>query len=160
MQQVKSHRYFSEIKSHSLSFLDTYTLFAYTYSRTLIYLCKKEVMLLIPLHLNLNTSYLKLILRPSQMTFRLMMGILRSQVGGSQSGFILARDPSKITMFEIVNVLKDDLQMFSCRDSNDSIKCEIANYDHCSIYNIFNCEMLKIDEYIKKLRSGSTMNQF
>ena len=65
-------------------------------------------------------------------------GILRSQVGGAEPGFILAKDPSKISVFDIVSALGDDMQVLSCREVNDKINCTVNSCDNCFVHNILN----------------------
>ena len=77
------------------------------------------------------------------------VGLLNSQVGGSNPGFILARDPAKISMYDIITALEGDFCMSSCRELVDDVKCEIQYCDDCSIYKIINRGLLLIINDLK-----------
>ena len=66
------------------------------------------------------------------------VGILKSQVGGRKPGFILARKPSKISMYEIIVALEGEFKISSCRDIMDNVKCRIDNCNNCSVFQIIN----------------------
>ena len=72
------------------------------------------------------------------------VGILRSQTGGSDPGFILSRDPSTISMYEIIGALEDDMVIPSCKEINETLKCDISNCENCSIYKIINIGISRI----------------
>ena len=76
-------------------------------------------------------------------------GILRSQVGGSEPGFILAKDPAKISMFEIINALGDDMNVHSCREVNDTVNCVVTNCENCTVYKIINAGVSNIMNELK-----------
>ena len=78
------------------------------------------------------------------------VGILRSQVGGKEPGFILSRDPSEISLFDIIYSLEDDLNVMSCREVNNTINCDIKDCIDCSMYKIINVGMSKIKDNLKK----------
>ena len=65
-------------------------------------------------------------------------GILNSQTGGREPGFIFARDPSIITVSEIIIALEGEPQMLSCRTIIGDAKCTIANCDDCPVYKSIN----------------------
>ena len=71
------------------------------------------------------------------------VGILKSQVGGSNPGFIFTRKPSRISMYEIITALEGEFKILSCRDIMDDVKCEICNCDDCSVFQIINGGILK-----------------
>ena len=83
------------------------------------------------------------------------VGILMSQVGGSNPGFILARDPAKISMYEIITALEGGSRVLSCRDIMDDVKCDIENCDDCSIYKTINKGILFMINYLK----NTTLNE-
>ena len=77
------------------------------------------------------------------------VGILRSQTGGSEPGFILSRAPSEISMYEIIGALEDDMLMPSCKEMNDTLNCEITNCENCSIYKVINIGISRITTDLK-----------
>ena len=77
------------------------------------------------------------------------VGILRSQTGGSEPGFILSRDPSEITMYEVISALEDDMLMPSCKEINDKLNCEITNCENCPIYKVINIGISRITTELK-----------
>lgn len=95
---------------------------------------------------NINPRALKPALR--RLT---QVGILRSQVGGKEPGFILARDPSIISIFDIIDALEQDMHVNSCRELNMSINCEIKNCEDCSMYKTINIGLSRITDNLKKV---------
>ena len=79
------------------------------------------------------------------------VGILNSKVGGIEPGFIFAKKPSEISMYDIINALEDNMRMTSCRELNAEIKCDIENCDDCAVYKIFNTGISKIIDDLKKI---------
>ncbi len=77
------------------------------------------------------------------------IGILNSQVGGREPGFIFARNPALISMYEIIVALEGDFHVASCRDLIGDIKCEITDCDNCHFYKIINGGLLNIIEKLK-----------
>ena len=71
------------------------------------------------------------------------VGILRSQTGGRKPGFILSRDPSEISMYEIIGSLENDMLMPSCKEMNDKLNDKL-NCENCSIYKVINTSISRI----------------
>ncbi len=65
-------------------------------------------------------------------------GILHSQVGGNSRGFVLAKDPKQITLFDIVYSLEGDRLMVPCSDMMNGIVCSIGSCENCQLYNKLN----------------------
>ena len=77
------------------------------------------------------------------------VSILKSQIGGREPGFILAREPSDISMYEIITALEGEFKMSSCRDIMDYVKCKIDNCNDCSIFQIMNKGIFKTINNLK-----------
>ena len=77
------------------------------------------------------------------------VGTLNSQVGGANPGFILARSPDKITMYEIILALEGEYKTSSCRDIMENVKCDIQNCDNCSIFQSINNGMFTMVNKLK-----------
>lgn len=75
-------------------------------------------------------------------------GILISQVGGNDRGYIFARSPKEITLFEILNAVEGYSRMMPCRDVMRDLKCVIADCDSCLFCKIANQNMnYAIEQY-------------
>ncbi|AXH11009.1 Rrf2 family transcriptional regulator [Malaciobacter halophilus] len=75
-------------------------------------------------------------------------GLVKS-VRGAKGGYILAQEPEKINIGEILSVLEDDLKIIDQRTQNpilnlffDDAKANMKNY--------FNISLAKLDEYQEK----------
>ena len=79
------------------------------------------------------------------------VGILKSQVGGSQPGFILARPPEEISMYEIITALEGESYVSHCRDIIDDVECRILDCNDCRVYNIINRALLSSFNNLKKI---------
>jgi len=64
------------------------------------------------------TSYLE------QLLNRLKKGGIVKSFRGPRGGYVLAKDPSKIRVYNIVQVLEGNLAPVSCVDSRKKFKCE------------------------------------
>ena len=78
------------------------------------------------------------------------VGILKSQVGGREPGFIFARDPALVSMYEIIVALEGEFSVPSCRDLVDDINCEITDCDSCLLFKIMNSGLLNIISDLQK----------
>lgn len=83
-------------------------------------------------HYNMNVRALMPALR--QLT---RMGILRSRVGGNTPGFIFAKDPKEITLYQILNVLEGDTHFECCKELVPDLKCDCETNESCGIYTLF-----------------------
>lgn len=84
-------------------------------------------------HYNMNVRALMPALR--QMT---RMGMLRSRVGGKEPGFIFAKDPAEITLYNVLSVLEGDAQFNCCKELMPELKCDCQDKTQCGIFSLFN----------------------
>ncbi len=79
-------------------------------------------------------------------------GVLSSQVGGrfDNRGFIFAKDPKEVSLYDIVEILEGDAQVPSC---STMLKCQPANCNDCSIHT----ELQQVVDIRKKLLSATTI---
>lgn len=61
-------------------------------------------------------------------------GILRSQVGGVDRGYIFARDPKDITVYDIIDTVQGLDYMKNCKNSLKGAKCMLENCEECELY--------------------------
>ncbi len=63
-------------------------------------------------------------------------GVLNSRTGGNDRGYILARDPRKISLYEIVRTIQGEPKVECCMESLGCTNCEAARPDgsYCTIY--------------------------
>ncbi len=97
------------------------------------------------------------------------VGLLRSQVGGKGRGFVLARDPREISLFDIVNSLEGSSELVRCRDMMYGVKCAIGDCENCHVYIRLNSlyasenEILKgvslFDHYLKSLPDAEAVRK-
>ena len=78
------------------------------------------------------------------------VGLLKSQVGGRNPGFIFARDPALISMYEVVTALEGEFKLSSCREVVDDVNCKVADCDNCPFYKIVNSGLLAIVANLQK----------
>ena len=83
--------------------------------------------------------------------------ILRSQVGGNNPGFILTKDPSQITVFEVIDALENNLYMPSCREISEDLNCKMDNCSGCLIYNLVN---RNISNTIRELKNTTLQDLY
>ena len=90
------------------------------------------------------------------------VSILKSQVGGCEPGFIFARDPAKISLYEVIVALEGEFQISTCRNLIDNVKCEIKDCDECLLYKVINNGLSRMIHDLKRTtivdyrRSSST----
>ncbi|MFI3278276.1 MAG: Rrf2 family transcriptional regulator [Rikenellaceae bacterium] len=79
-------------------------------------------------------------------------GILSSRVGGTydERGFMFAKDPKEITLYDIVKALEGDAPVENC---SDILKCQPVNCQECSIHK----ELQRVIDYRKKILSTTTI---
>ena len=82
------------------------------------------------------------------------VGILKSQIGGREPGFILSRDPDDISMYEIITALEGEFKMASCHDLISDVECDIKKCENCTVYKIINKGILSTVENLKKTSLG------
>ena len=64
-------------------------------------------------------------------------GVLRSRVGGTTPGFIYARDPEEISLYQIMVILEGEPYFECCKDLIPSLKCECKENEGCGIFSLF-----------------------
>lgn len=78
-------------------------------------------------------------------------GILYSQVGGSDSGFIFSRDPRLISLFEIVKVFEGETKMMCCKDVMSNVKCDQDDCSNCLVYGGINQNLKALHDKLKSI---------
>lgn len=79
-------------------------------------------------------------------------GILNSRTGGNDRGYILARDPKNISMYDIAHNIQGDLQMRSCSDViGDCSACFINGGGKCKLFTQLNSALLHVREELEKI---------
>ena len=76
-------------------------------------------------------------------------GILTSQIGGRTPGFIFAKDPKKISLYEVIIELSGERTMWCCRNTISSIDCGMQTCDSCKIHKTITSGIDKIYESFK-----------
>ncbi|MFI3268616.1 MAG: Rrf2 family transcriptional regulator [Rikenellaceae bacterium] len=80
------------------------------------------------------------------------VGILSSRVGGKyeERGFMFAKDPKEVTLYDIVRALEGEAPVVGC---SDRLTCQPSDCNDCSIHD----ELQKVKESRKKILSGTTI---
>ena len=86
------------------------------------------------------------------------VGILKSQTGGTSPGFIFARDPETISMYEIISALEGEFKFHCCCDLTEDVTCELKECGACMVYKIMNEGISQTITQLKKV-SISEQNQ-
>ena len=84
-------------------------------------------------------------------------GILFSQTGGSEPGFIFTRDPKEIFMSEIVFALEGQMSMHVCKDIFSGVRCGLQNCKNCLIYRAIS---IPLDELKKNLQTITVYDHY
>ncbi len=61
-------------------------------------------------------------------------GILRSQVGGPDRGYIFARDPKQISIYDVIEAVEGMSYMKTCTEALKGARCKTADCTVCSLY--------------------------
>lgn len=61
-------------------------------------------------------------------------GILRSQVGGVDRGYIFTRDPREISVYDIVEAVEGFSYMKTCEEALDGSKCSKEDCTLCPLF--------------------------
>ena len=78
------------------------------------------------------------------------VGILKSQTGGVYPGFMFARTPKDISMYDVIAALEGDvLKMEMCRDVIRDINCGVSDCTSCKLYKNVNLGLNSINESLK-----------
>lgn len=67
-------------------------------------------------------------------------GILNSRTGGSDRGYILARDPREISVYQIVQTIQGEPKVECCMEAVGCTNCVAARLENgrCNIFNKLN----------------------
>ena len=63
-------------------------------------------------------------------------GVLRSRRGGSKAGYMLSRNPSEITMLEVLRPLEGEYHIDCCRTLFPGVRCA-SDTQNCRICRLF-----------------------
>lgn len=81
-------------------------------------------------------------------------GILDSQTGGANPGFMFSRDPKMISLYDIIVAFNEDKPMECCRNRMKGVECGVDNCSKCIVFsevnsslNIFYNQMKEISLY-------------
>ncbi len=62
-------------------------------------------------------------------------GILKSQVGGVDRGYIFTRDPKNITVYDVVNAVEGFAYMKNCKNALQGATCSISDCSNCIMFS-------------------------
>ncbi len=67
-------------------------------------------------------------------------GILNSRTGGKDRGYILARDPREISVYDIIQLIQGEPKVECCTDSIGCTNCMAQKYPNgrCKVFNKLN----------------------
>ncbi|MFI3315745.1 MAG: Rrf2 family transcriptional regulator [Rikenellaceae bacterium] len=86
-------------------------------------------------------------------------GILNSKTGGSDRGYILARDPKEISIYDITHTIQGDTTMRCCDDVTENTTCIVKKGGNCLIYSRLNKVLLKIKEELENISLYDQYNE-
>lgn len=89
-------------------------------------------------HYGMNARALSLPLRQLSRA-----GILRSRRGGSHPGFILADDPGRVSLLDVLLALEGGMKVECCRRVIPELRCD-CRPDTCSVCTIFDVELASL----------------
>lgn len=72
-------------------------------------------------------------------------GILRSRRGGSHPGFILADDPERVSLLDVMLALEGGIKVECCRRVIPELRCDCPA-ETCSVCAVFNAELSSLRE--------------
>lgn len=78
-------------------------------------------------------------------------GLLSSQVGGIEPGYIFTKNPSEITLYDILSILEGDVKMQCCKEILGNDGCINQNKETCIIYKTINKGLLDIRKELMKI---------
>ena len=93
---------------------------------------------------NMNTRALMPALR--RLT---QVGILRSQVGGRDPGFIFSKDPKEISLYDVIYALEGENEMNCCKEVISDISCDMNKCCNCIIYGTIKTGLSLINNQLK-----------
>lgn len=86
-------------------------------------------------------------------------GILNSRTGGNDRGYILARDPRTISVYDIVQLIQGEPKVECCMDATGCTNCQAGKCENgrCMVFNKLNEVMAITRSEIGKI---SLYNQY
>jgi len=92
-----------------------------------------------------------------------LMAVLRRKklvesVRGAQGGYILARDPSQITVGEILDVLEGPIEISECLTDDENVECSRVNY--CATRLIWVKIKKAIDDVVNSITLKDMVNDY
>lgn len=63
-------------------------------------------------------------------------GILKSQVGGREPGFMLVNDPKDVSLLDVLTALEGEYSIPCCKTIIRDLQCDCENSDQCHIYSL------------------------
>ena len=63
-------------------------------------------------------------------------GILRSQIGGNEPGFIFAKDPKLISLYDVITILEGETRISKCTEVINGICCDVEDCNNCLFYQL------------------------
>lgn len=80
-------------------------------------------------------------------------GILNSRTGGLDRGYILARDPKTISVYEIVQLIQGVPKVQCCVEEHGCTNCEVAKSSngYCRVFNELNSVLDLTRQKISKI---------
>lgn len=77
-------------------------------------------------------------------------GILRSQRGGSHPGFILADDPARVSLLEVMRALEGEMKIECCTLVIPGLRCD-CDPERCGVCSLFNSELASLREHLSSV---------
>ena len=78
------------------------------------------------------------------------VGILRSQVGGRDPGFIFSKDPKEISLYDVIYALEGTNEMDCCKEIISEISCDMKRCCDCIVYKTIKTGMSQINDQLKE----------
>ncbi len=78
-------------------------------------------------------------------------GILKSQVGGVDRGYIFTRNPKEISLYDVIAAVQDIGNMKNCKDAVHGAACVFTDCTTCKLYNANNAIMEFAREQFKNI---------
>lgn len=96
-------------------------------------------------HYNMNARALMPALRRM-----VKCGLLYSRRGNTDAGFMFARHPEQINLWDIVSVLEGDLTFPCCKEVLGDITCDCGRNSSCKINSILNDGFAQIKKELRQ----------
>lgn len=76
-------------------------------------------------------------------------GVLNSRTGGTDRGYLLARDPKTISIYEIAHNIQGDLKMRCCSEVIDGAECFMSRGGSCKVFHQLNRALIGVKEELE-----------